>query len=277
MYGSKSSGKSTFCLQMIAMAQREGKTCSWIDSENSFDPQWASRLGVDTDQLIVSRAHKTNDAVSVGGALLAANVDILVIDSISALMPAVYFNKDELKDLGDTKQMGAEARDMTNAIKMLNYQNDNTLLVMISQQRKALGTVYVKNIPTGGEAVKFFSTTIIKLFSSDSDGQAVKGTVQIGERTIEKVVGREVNWLVEANKVGPSFESGKYRLVFDGDVVGIDSDEELMTLLELRALTSRSGSWYDIFGERVQGREAAVRLLKTNNEIRERAISELFN
>jgi recombination protein RecA len=277
LYGSKSSGKSTLCLQMIAMAQQSGKTCAWIDSENSFDPQWAGRLGVNTDDLLVSRAHKTNDAVAVGGALLNANIDILVIDSISALMPAVYFNKDELKDLGDTKQMGAEARDMTNAIKMLNYQNNNTLLVMISQQRKALGSLYVKNIPTGGEAVKFFSTTIIKLFSSDSEGQSVKGTVEVGGRTIEKVVGREVNWLIEANKVGPTFENGKYRLIFEGDEVGVDSDEELFTLLELRGLTKKSGSWYDVFDERVQGREAAVRLLKSDNNIKEQAINALFN
>lgn len=277
LWGSKSSGKSTFCLQMLAMAQAAGKTCAWIDSENSFDPSWAGRLGVDTDELIVSRAHKTNDAVTIGTGLLKANVDILVIDSISALMPAVYFNKDELKDLGDTKQMGAEARDMTNVVKMLNYANENTLLVMISQQRKALGSMYVKNIPTGGEAVKFFSTTIIKLFSSDSDNQSVKGTVNIGDRQIEKTVGREVNWLIEANKVGPAFENGKYRLIFDGPNVGIDSDEELFSLLELHGLTTKAGSWYDVFGERVHGREGAVRLLKTNSDIKERATSAIFS
>lgn len=276
IYGSKSAGKSTFCLQMIAIAQREGKTCAWIDSENSFDPEWARRLGVNTDELIVSRAHKTNDAVAVGVALLKAKVDILVIDSISALMPAVYFDKEKLKDLGDTKQMGAEARDMTNAIKMLNYQNDNTLLVMISQQRKALGSMFVKNIPTGGEAVKFFSTTIIKLFSSDSEGQSIKETVKVGERKIEQVVGREVTWLVEANKVGPSFQNGKYRLIFEGDKIGIDSDEELFSLLELNGLVSKDGTWYDIFGERAHGREKSVQLLKSNPAIREQAVNALF-
>jgi recombination protein RecA len=277
LYGSKSAGKSTFCLQMVAMAQREGKKCAWIDSENSFDAEWAKRLGVDTDELIVSRAHKMNDAVALGTALLQANIDILVIDSISALMPAVYFDKkEELKDLADTKQMGAEARDMTNVIKMLNYSNDNTLLVMISQQRKALGSMFVKNIPTGGEAVKFFSTTIIKLFSSDSDNQSIKDKVRVGERDIEKTVGREVNWLIEANKVGPAFESGKFRLIFEGDEVGIDSDEELVTLLEMKGLTTKAGSWYDIFGQRVQGREGVIKLLKTNNAIRARAMNELF-
>jgi recombination protein RecA len=276
LYGSKSSGKSTFCLQMIADAQRAGKACAWIDSENSFDPDWARALGVDTDALLVSRAHKVNDAVDIGKVLIGSGIDILVIDSISALMPAIFFEKNgEMKDLSETKQMGADARDMAHAIKMLNYSNDKTLIILISQQRKALGSMFVRNIPTGGEAVKFFSSTIIRLFSSDSENQAIKDKVDIGGKSIEVTVGREINWLIEANKLGPSFETGKYSLIFKGDKIGIDSSEELMSMAELSGLVSKEGTWYTLLNKKFQGRKNMVKELRENEEFRRELIELL--
>lgn len=115
IWGNKSAGKSSFCLQMIAMAQKEGKTCAWIDAEASYDPEWAKGLGVDSDSLIYSAAKTINDMVDVSTQLMEAGVDIIVVDSISALLPAIYFEKDstDLKKLEDTKQIGAEAKDMT--------------------------------------------------------------------------------------------------------------------------------------------------------------------
>ena len=142
VWGNKSAGKSSFCLQMIAMAQKEGKSCAWIDAEASYDPAWAEQLGVDSSKLIYSPAKTINDMVDVATKLMEADVDLIVVDSISALLPAIYFEKDgnELKDLQDTKQIGAEAKDMTHAVKMLNYANKNTLLVLISQQRNQFGS-----------------------------------------------------------------------------------------------------------------------------------------
>lgn len=280
LYGSKSAGKSTFCMQLVAKAQSEGKMCAWIDSENSFDPEWARRLGVNTDELIVTRAKKVNDIVDIGTELMKAGVDLLIVDSISALMPAVYFEKDgELKDLSDTKQMGAMARDMTNAMTMLNYANKNTLVILISQQRKKLGSMFVKDIPTGGEAVKFFSSTIIKMWSSDSENNAVKGKVAIGERDIQKVVGREVTWTIEANKLGPAYESGTYKLIFEGDSVGIDTAEELVTVMELYGLDNfgfeKRGAWYYRGEEKWQGRPSLVDSVRENSELRESILSVL--
>ena len=112
VWGNKSAGKSSFCLQMIAQAQKEGKVCAWIDSESSYSADWADRLGVDSSQLIYSSAKTINDMVDVAVQLIEAEVDIIVVDSISALLPAIYFEKDgsELKNLQDTKQIGAEAR-----------------------------------------------------------------------------------------------------------------------------------------------------------------------
>ena len=170
VWGNKSAGKSSFCLQMIAEAQKDGKVCAWIDAESSYSAEWAGRLGVDSDKLIYSSAKTTNDMVDVGVQLMNAGVDVIVVDSISALLPAIYFEKDgdELKNLQDTKQIGAEAKDMTHAVKMLNYANKNTLLVLISQQRNQFGSMHASHIPTGGMAVKFFSSTVIKLWSSEA-------------------------------------------------------------------------------------------------------------
>jgi len=128
IWGNKSAGKSSFCQQLIGMAQKDGKTCAWIDAEQSFDPQWAKRLGVDVDSLIYSSSRTINEMVDVATQLMSAGVDIIVVDSISALLPAIYFEKDstELKQLENTKQIGAEARDMTNAVKMLNYSNNQS-------------------------------------------------------------------------------------------------------------------------------------------------------
>jgi len=160
IWGNKSAGKSSFCLQMIGEAQKEGKLCAWIDAEQSFDPEWAKKLGVDTDKLVYSSAKTINDMVDVATQLMKAKIDIIIVDSISALLPAIYFEKDseELKALENTKQIGAEAKDMTNAVKMLNYANNQdgqTLLVLISQLRNNIGAMYASHMPTGGLELNF--------------------------------------------------------------------------------------------------------------------------
>ncbi len=108
IWGNKSAGKSSFCLQMIGEAQKEGKVCAWIDAEQSFDPEWATKLGVDTDKLIYSEARTINDMVDVATQLMKAKVDVLIVDSISALLPAIYFEKDStgLKQLENTFLVG---------------------------------------------------------------------------------------------------------------------------------------------------------------------------
>jgi recombination protein RecA len=97
VWGNKSAGKSSFCLQMIAIAQKEGKTCAWIDAEASYDQKWAETLGVDSSKLIYSSAKTVNDMVDVGVKLMEAGVDLIVVDSISALLPGIYFEKDGMK------------------------------------------------------------------------------------------------------------------------------------------------------------------------------------
>lgn len=282
IWGNKSSGKSSFCLQIIAGEQKKGKICAWIDAEMTFSPEWAAQLGVDIDNLIVSTARTINDMVDVTTDLMKAGVDVVIVDSISALLPAVYFEKDstELKQLENTKQMGAEARDMSNAVKMLNYSNNQekqTLLILISQSRNNLGSMYVNQIPTGGKAVQFYSSTIIKLFSSESDNQAIKGKIYVGDKIIEEKIGRKVRWDVQFSKTSPAFQSGEYDFYFRGDELGVDSVADLVDTAEMMGLVERSGAWYTVEGERFQGREKLVAGVKEQLDIQELLIKKVTN
>jgi recombination protein RecA len=266
IWGNKSAGKSSFCLQMIAEAQKEGKTCAWIDSEASYSADWAEKLGVNSKELIYSPAKTINDMVDVGTQLMNAGVDIIVVDSISALLPAIYFEKDgeELKHLQDTKQIGAEAKDMTHAVKMLNYANKDTLLVLISQQRNQFGSMHASHIPTGGMAVKFFSSTIIKLWASEAEANAIKSGIQVGDRILDQKVGRPVNWIIDYNKLGPPNLSGQYDFYYQGSHVGVDTVAEVLDTAEMMGIVQRGGSWYTIGSERFQGRAKAVDYLREN-------------
>ena len=269
IWGNKSAGKSSFCLQMIGNAQKNGKSCAWIDSESSYSASWAEKLGVDSSQLIYSPAKTINDMVDVGTSLMTAGVDIIVVDSISALLPAIYFDKDgdELKQLQDTKQIGAEAKDMTHAVKMLNYANQNTLLVLISQQRNQFGSMHASHIPTGGMAVKFFSSTVVKLWSSEAEANQIKDDVKVGDKFIQQKVGRPVNWIVDYNKLGPPNLSGQYDFYYQGNTIGVDRVAEVLDVAEMMGRVERGGAWYTILGERLQGRAKAVQYLRDNPQI----------
>jgi len=277
VWGNKSAGKSSFCLQMIALAQQEGKTCAWIDAEASYDQKWAEQLGVDSSSLIYSQAKTVNDMVDVGVKLMEAGVDVIVVDSISALLPGIYFEKDgnEMKDLQDTKQIGAEAKDMTHAVKMLNYANKNTLLVLISQQRNQFGSMHASHIPTGGMAVKFFSSTVIKLWSSEAEANAIKAGVAVGDKIIEQRVGRPVNWIIDYNKLGPPNLSGQYDFYYQGESLGVDRVGETLDVAEMYGLIEKGGAWYTINGERFQGRAKAVSYLRENPEVTAKLIGEI--
>lgn len=277
IWGNKSAGKSSFCLQMIAEAQKEGKTCAWIDAEASYDPKWAEMLGVDSEKLIYSPAKTVNDMVDVATKLMEADIDMIVVDSISALLPAIYFEKDgnELKDLQDTKQIGAEAKDMTHAVKMLNYANKNTLLVLISQQRNQFGSMHASHIPTGGMAVKFFSSTVIKLWSSEAEANAIKAGVKVGDKIIEQRVGRPVNWIIDYNKVGPPNLSGQYDFYYQGESLGVDGVGETLDVAEMCGIIEKGGAWYTVNGERLQGRAKAVQYLRDNPDVVEKLIGEI--
>jgi recombination protein RecA len=273
LWGSKSSAKSSLCLQTIAMAQKEGKLCAWVDAEMSYDEDWAKKLGVDTSKLIYSEARSINDMVDVGVALLHAGVDIIVIDSISSLLPAVYFEKDsdELKALDQTKQIGAESKDLKHAWLMLNYANNRekpALIIAISQARNNITAMYTQSVPTGGLTTQFMSSTIVKLFSSSSDSKAIKGKIKVGDKLIEQKMGRRVLWEVQNSKTSAPGDSGEYDFYFRGDTIGIDGIGDLVDTAELLGIVERSGAWYILpDGSKVQGRDGFVNKVKEDKNL----------
>jgi len=283
IWGSKSSAKSSLCLQMIGLAQKEGKVCAWIDAEMSYDKKWAEEMGVDTSKLIVSKARTINEMVDVGVQLMEAGVDMIVVDSITSLLPAIYFEKDsdELKQLENTKQIGAESRDFSNAWKMLNYANNKvkpTLLVLISQSRNNISAMYTSQQPTGGQATKFYSSTVIKLFSSESDNQAIKGKIHVGDKLIEEKIGRKVRWELQFSKTSPAFQNGEYDFYFRGDNLGIDTIGDLVDTAELAGYITRTGAWYQLDdGTKVQGRDGLINRVREDLNLQDTLRAKLSN
>lgn len=271
IYGSKSSAKSSFCLEMVGLAQREGKVCAWIDSEMSYDSSWAERLGVDTHSLIVSQARTVNEMVDVSTQLMSAGVDVIVIDSISSMLPAVYFkkNSEDMKALEDTGRIGSEAQDFSRAMKMINYANNRkkpTLIVLISQTRSHI-SMFTSQQPTGGQAVKFYSSVIVKLFSSEATGSAITRSTKIGNKSFEEPIGRKVDWLVQFSKTSPAFASGDYEFFFKGDTIGINREGELVDVCVRKGLIEVSSSWFTIGDTQLHGRAKAIDHLRLHPEI----------
>ena len=281
VWGSKSSAKSSLCLQTIAMAQKEGKLCAWIDAEMSYSEDWAVRLGVDPEKLIYSQARTINEMVDVSVALMEAGVDLIVVDSITSLLPAIYFEKgtEDLKQLENTKQIGAESRDFSNAWKMINYANNKvkpTLFILISQSRNNISAMYTSQQPSGGQATKFYSSTVVKLFSSESDNQALKGKIPVGDKLIEEKVGRKVRWELQFSKTSPAFQSGEYDFYFKGEKVGIDGIGDLVDTAEMNGLINRTGAWYQLeYGTKIQGREAFIERVREDEELQNKLVEQL--
>ena len=283
LWGSKSSAKSSLCLQMIGMAQKEGKLCAWIDAEMSYDEEWAKKLGVDTSQLIYSEARSINDMVDVGVALLQAGVDLIVIDSISSLLPAVYFEKDsdELKSLDQTKQIGAMSKDLSHAWLMLNYANNRekpALIIAISQARNNIQATYTQAAPTGGLTTQFMSSTIVKLFSSGSDSQAIKAKIKSGDKIIVQKVGRKVRWEVLNSKTSAPGDSAEYDFYYRGDLIGIDSVADLVDTAEMLGFVNRTGAWYQLDdGTKLQGRDAFISKVKEDKKLYDSLVNKVNN
>lgn len=266
IWGNKSSGKTSMCLEMIGKAQRNNKICAFIDAENTYDPAWGARLGVENALLIHSPVKTVHDMIDVGSELMQSGVDLIVVDSISTLMPSSWFKDNELKGLDGTKQIGSDARDMANAVRMLNYSNEHTTLILISQIRNRIHSYGASSRPTGGNAVEFFSTTSIKLTSSARENDQIKGEVTVGDRIVTKNIGRPVTWQVEFNKLGPPTDTGKYNFYYDGDFVGVDTVGELVDTAERYGIVERKGAWYYFGDAQFNGKKNVVEFFKENPE-----------
>jgi len=156
---------------------------------------------------------------------------------------------------------------------MINYANNKvkpTLFILISQSRNNINAMYTSQQPTGGQATKFYSSTVIKLFSSESDNQALKGKIHVGDKLIEEKVGRKVRWELQFSKTSPAFQSGEYDFYFRGDDLGVDSIADLVDTAESLGIVNRTGAWYQLEdGTKVQGRDAFVNKVRAELDLQD--------
>jgi recombination protein RecA len=267
-WGNEQSGKSAVMMQTVALNQRLGVPCAWIDAEHSFDPVWAEKLGVDVDRLVVSQSASIADTANLQIKLIASGIRFLVIDSTSALKPASFFTDGELKDFDKTRQVAQFAKDYGNMCSYVQARNWTCVVVHISQVRVDLGNSFMPGMkPAGGNESGHTDQLRVRLFSSKSEKQAIMGQVQRGGILMEERVGRTVTWSIDKNKLNGRYGTGTYALYTMGDFVGIDRASELLAYGIKYGIVSKGGAWYTVEGERLQGDSKATGFIRENPEV----------
>jgi recombination protein RecA len=258
IFGPESSGKTTLALQVIAEAQRGGGMAAFVDAEHALDAQYAQKLGVDLENLLVSQPDNGEQALEITEVLIRSNsVDVVVVDSVAALVPKAEIDG----EMGEA-QMGLQARLMSQALRKLTgvVSKSKTTLIFINQLREKIGVMFGNpETTTGGRALKFYASVRIDIrrIASIKDGDVV-----IGGRTRVKVV---------KNKVAPPFREAEFDIMY-GE--GISREGDLIDLAVEKRIVEKSGAWFAYSGERLgQGRENAKQFLKENPDIR-RTIEE---
>jgi recombination protein RecA len=252
IYGPESSGKTTLTLQVIASAQKEGKTCAFVDAEHALDPVYAEKLGVNVNELLVSQPDTGEQALEICDMLVrSAAVDVVIVDSVAALTP-----KAEIEgDMGDT-HVGLQARLMSQALRKLtaNIKRSNTLCIFINQIRLKIGVMFGNpETTTGGNALKFYSSVRLDIRRT--------GSVKEGD----EIVGNETRVKVVKNKVAPPFKQAEFIITFGQ---GISKEGELIDLGVKHKLVDKAGAWYSYKGSKIgQGKANSIKFLKENVEI----------
>lgn len=276
LWGSRSSGKSMFCLGLAAEAQANGKSVAWVDAEKNFEKSWAGRHNVDVNNIIISHTTAMTDTANNAVDLVRNGIDVLVIDSMSVLLPQSYFDDGEMKDLEKTNQIGTFAKNFGSMMNMLNNLNKHTCIVVVSQVRNKFHQYGASKTLMGGEAAEFMNSTIIKFWAPLTDKETIKGKVTNGDLIFDRPVGRPVNWTIDKAR-GPGMNQvGSYDMYFAGDNVGIDLTGEVIDYGVEFGVINKGGAWYHLNGEKFQGRPKAVEYLKENPEIQEKLYLEIL-
>lgn len=278
-YGPESSGKSALMLHTIALNQALGRSALYIDAEKTFDYEWAARLGVDVDKLIVSQVSRIKDATNEQIKFIEAGVDLVVIDSTSFLQPSAWYDDGEMKEMGatGTNQIGTQAKDLGQMVSMVQAVNYTAAVVHLSQVRYDFGgaSMHAAFKPSGGKAVEHADSLRIRLTSSKSDKEAIKGEIKYGDILIEERIGRKVTWKVEKNKLNGRYDTGEYGLYTAGDFVGVDKDSELLAYGVKFGVVKKGGAWFTIYDEQFQGTDKAIAYLRSNPQIAEKIEAEV--
>ncbi len=252
IYGPESSGKTTLTLQVIAESQRQGGVAAFVDAEHALDPEYARKIGVDVDELLVSQPDTGEQALEIADMLVrSGSVDVVVIDSVAALTP-----KAEIEGEMGSSHVGLQARLMSQALRKLtgNIKRSNTLVIFINQIRMKIGVMFGSpETTTGGNALKFYSSVRLDIRRI--------GAIKKGD----EVVGNETRVKVVKNKMAPPFKQAEFEILY-GE--GISRLGEIIDLGVKQGLVDKAGAWYSYNGERIgQGKENARAYLKEHPEM----------
>jgi recombination protein RecA len=255
VYGPESSGKTTLALQVVAQAQKLGGVAAYIDAEHALDPEYAEKLGVDLDDLLISQPDSGEQALDIAETLVrSASIDVIVVDSVAALVPRAEIDG----EMGDS-HMGLQARLMSQALRKLTstISSTNTCFIFINQLRDKIGVFFGSpETTTGGKALKFYASVRIDIRRI---GAIKEGDRIVGNRTKVKVV---------KNKVAPPFHECEFDIMY-GE--GISREGDLLDLAVNNNIVEKSGAWFSYSGERLgQGRENVKNMLKENTEMYDR-------
>lgn len=278
LWGGEQSAKTGFMLQTAGINQKRGENIAWIDAEHSFDPEWAYKLGCDPDRIAVTEASTIAEVTDLQVKFIRKGFDLIVIDSTGALMPKSYIDKDgEIKDFADTAQMGAVAKDLGQMCKMIQGINYTCAVVHISQARVDVGSPAMTKPykPIGGKEVEHTDSLRIRLMSSKSEAKAIMGATQYGMHLVQEKHGIPVTWKIDKNKINGKYGSGDYDFYTGGPHIGLDTAGEILDTAVTFGIVDKGGAWYTVFGERKQGRSAAVKHLRANPEVLDKIDSEL--
>ena len=254
IYGPESSGKTTLTLQIIAECQKNGGTAAFIDAEHALDPQYAAKLGVNVDDLLLSQPDTGEQALEVADMLVKSNsVDLVVVDSVAALVPRAEIEG----EMGD-HHVGLQARLMSQALRKItgNIQRSGATVIFINQFRMKIGVMFGSpETTTGGNALKFYSSVRLDIRRI--------GAVKEGD----EVIGNETRVKVVKNKVSPPFRQAEFQIMYGQ---GINSEGEILDYGQKIGLVEKAGSWYSHNGEKIgQGKVNASNFLKENTKIRD--------
>jgi len=262
IYGPESSGKTTLTLHLIAEAQRRGGICAFVDAEHALDVTYARRLGVRTDDLLISQPDSGEQALEITEMLVRSNaVDVLVVDSVAALVPRAELEG----EMGDS-HMGVQARLMSQALRKLTgtISKSNTCVVFINQIRMKIGVMFGNpETTTGGNALKFYATQRLDIRRI---GAIKNGDQVVGNRTRVKVV---------KNKVAPPFREVEFDILYGQ---GISREGDILDLAVNEGLVEKAGSWFSYDGERIgQGRENSKQFLIDRPELCDKLEAEILS
>lgn len=252
IYGPESSGKTTLTLQVIAEAQKSGKTCAFVDAEHALDPIYAQKLGVNIDDLLVSQPDTGEQALEICDMLTRSGaIDVIVVDSVAALTP-----KAEIEgEIGDS-HMGLAARMMSQAMRKMtgNLKQSNTMLIFINQIRMKIGVMFGNpETTTGGNALKFYASVRLDIRRT--------GAIKDGD----EIVGNETRVKVVKNKVSPPFKQAEFQILYGR---GISKEGELLELGVKHKLIDKAGAWYSYNGDKIgQGKSNSARYISEHKEM----------